>query len=255
MSWELPSPKKMQHATWYIQHWTNSERAEVSADGSVLKSTCVPKKQGMESGSGFFARPAPHLPALQASLSYEVYIPDNFTWVRGGKFGFGLGIGKKDADQVASGGDWMQDAGSLRTMWRDDGQVIAYVYLPLEGKSRDAVLRAQTDAVQRASEGSIGKDTGMNVWFKIPEQQQLKLEKGAWNTVALKVQLNTPGQTDGILSLTVNGKTKTLNSIKFRKSRDIVLNGVLFHTFFGGSTLEWACKTPQTLSFRNVVVS
>lgn len=250
----VPSPNFSHKNPWNIQHWTNPERSDVSSDGQVLDVICMPKKQGMDSGTGFFAQPPP-FPCSQIRVSYEIFVPEDFTWVNGGKFGFGLGLGRKNAKEIASGGDWKEDAGSLRTMWRADGQVIGYVYLPLEGKSRDGVIRAQTSAVEKACDGSVGKDTGMNVWFKIPEKEQLRLKKGKWNSVTLQAKLNAPGKADGVLSLTVNDKTQAVDAFKFRQSDDIVFNGMVFHTFFGGSTLEWACKTPQTLKFRKVSVS
>lgn len=243
----LPVPSK-DDPTWRIKRWSNPERAKVVAGTpKSLQVTCKPREQGMESGSGFFAVPK-GFPCSAATITYEVFVPEDFTWVKGGKFGFGFGLGNEL--ETASGGDWKQDCGSVRTMWRDKGQTIAYLYLPLEGRSRDKVIRSQSKAVQEACDGSVGKDTGINVWYK--EEKVLKLKKGEWNSVTVQVKLNTPGASDGVLALTVNGETRTLKDMRFREKKNILLNGVLFHTFFGGSTLEWACDSPQTLLFRNV---
>jgi hypothetical protein len=56
-----------------------------------------------------------------------------------------------------------------------------------------------------------------------------------------------------VLRLTVNGETRELKDVVYRKKNDdIKFNGILFQTFFGGSTMDWACKTPEKASFRNV---
>lgn len=249
----LPSPTILGKSPWFIRHWTNAERSRVV--GNELQITCQPRKQGMNSGSGFFAIPT-SFPRTSATISYELFIPKDFAWVKGGKIGFGFGIGSDGSAEIASGGDWKDDCGSVRCMWREDGQFIGYLYLPLEGKSRASVIKNQSLGVQKASLGSLEKDTGMEVWFKkVPPNDMLRLKKGVWNNISMHVALNDPGERNGVISLTVNGLTKRLDDIVYRKDRNIKLNGVLSHTFFGGSTLEWACKTSQTVSYRNVVLT
>lgn len=249
----IPSPKQLGKSPWYIRHWSNADRSRVV--GNELHITCAPNKQGMDSGSGFFAIPS-SFPRTSATIRYEVFVPKDFTWVKGGKIGFGFGLGPEGSVEIASGGDWKDDCGSVRCMWREDGQFIGYLYLPLEGTTRASVIKKQSPDVRDASLGSLEKDTGMEVWFKdIPKKEMLRLKKGVWNTISLHVTLNSPKKQDGVLSLTVNGVTKTLDDITYRTNTKIKLNGVVSHTFFGGSTLEWACKTPQTVSYRNIVLT
>ena len=242
----MPSPSRLRVAPWNIRHWTNNERAALE-DGKELRVTCAPRAQGMDSGTGFFATPA-GFPANAVTLSYEVFFPDDFTWVKGGKIGFGIGIG--DGLEIASGGDWKKTAGSIRTMWREDGQAIGYMYLPLEGAKRDNVIRAQSVAFEKAAINATGKGTGIDMWFK-KEENPLQFRKG-WNTVEIKAVLNAPGKADGTYVLTVNGAQKSLTDVIYRKSPDIRFNGIMMATFFGGSTLDWACKTPQKITFRNL---
>lgn len=246
----LPSPSRLRVAPWTVRRWTNGERCKLAKGGTELSVKCAPHAQGTDSGTGMFATPI-GFPAGEVTVSYEVFFPDDFTWVKGGKVGFGIGIG--DGLETASGGDWKKTAGSIRTMWRDDGQAIGYLYIPLEGAKRDDVIRAQSVAFEKAARNATGKGTGIDMWHK-DEPKPLQFKKGAWNTVTISAKLNAPGKANGKYALTVNGATKSLDDVVFRKSADIRFNGVMMSTFFGGSTLEWACKTPQTITFKNLIV-
>lgn len=245
---DLPHPGLVKkQSAWDLRGWTNDDRSRV-VDGS-LQVTCVPRRHGMQSGSGFFSQSQRMFPCDEATVSYEVFFPDSFTWVKGGKVGFGFGLG--DGDEYASGADWENRCGSVRTMWREGGQAIGYLYLPKEGLSRDGVIRAQSKAFQASCEGSLGKPAGIDVFFK--NRAGLSFTKG-WNSVSVHVKLNAPGKNDGVYRLTVNGVTRELTDVKYRNNGSIHINGVIFSTFFGGSSGEWACTTPQRISFRRVQV-
>lgn len=245
----LPDPGTLKIAPWWIRGWTNDERAAL--DDDVLTTTMIPRTVGMDSGTGFFASPEDLFPATAARVSYEVFFDKDYTWVKGGKLGFGLGIG--DALKTATGGDWAQRAGSVRVMWREDGQAIGYMYLPLENRGRDTVIRTQSLDFLKATKGSIGERTGIKLFHK-DDGARLQFKKNAWNTVEWDLRMNDVGKKNGKLSLTINGVTRRLDGVVFRKSGDIRFNGVIFHSFFGGSTLDWACKTQQHLAFRKIKI-
>lgn len=246
----LPNPTKLKSGPWFLARWTNPERASVSGDQLTIrhKTGCV----GMESGSGFRARPFSKVPSDHVLLSYEVYFPEEFKWVKGGKMA-GLSIGVGDVD--ASGGDWKDDGGSFRVMWREDGQAIAYVYLPMQickhgrKKDRDGTLDIQGKEFQEAATGTAGKHAGLDLWFK--SGNPLHLKKGAWNTISVEVRLNTVGKANGFLGLTVNGEKRTLDSVLYRTDPDVHVNWVLFASFFGGSTDDWEAKKEEKISYRN----
>ncbi len=246
----LPNPNKLKIAPWYIARWTNPERASMTKEELTVhhKTGCV----GMASGSGFRARPFSKLPADHAVLKYEVFFPEEFKWVKGGKLpGLSFGVGDVDA----SGGDWKDDGGSFRVMFREDGQAIAYVYLPLQTcakgkkKQRDGTLDVQGSDFKRAAEGTDGKHAGLDLWFKHGERLQLK--KGAWNTICVEVRLNTVGKANGCLGLTVNGEKRTLDSVVYRTDPDVHVNWVLFASFFGGSTDDWEATKQEKIGYRN----
>ncbi len=251
----LPHPEKLKVAPWHIARWTNPERASVSPSGGLTirhQTGCV----GMASGSGFRARPFSKLPSDHVLLTYEVFFPDDFKWVKGGKLP-GISIGAGDVD--ASGGDWKEDGGSFRVMFREDGQAIAYVYLPLQiceqGKRqhRDGTLEVQGQKFLQAADGALGKHAGIDLWFK--HGTPLQLKKGKWNSISVEARMNTVGKKDGFLRLVVNGEERTLDSVMYRTDPKVHINWILFASFFGGSTDEWEAKKQEKISYKNFSVS
>jgi len=243
----IPSPKELKEQPWFIKNWSNRDRATFSPE--ALHLTCIPGKVGMEGGTGFRALPLLKFPTNHLVYEYEVFFPEDFNFVKGGKLpGMGLGSGTESA----TGGDWKKDAGSVRIMWRERGQAIVYVYFPLQISkkgTRDGTITVQNAAFEKAADGSLGKHAGIDVFFK--HRAGLKFKKGEWNTVRLDVKLNTPGKRDGVLSTTINGETRSVDGVIFRNDPELAINMVLSQTFFGGSTKEWAAKKTETISFRN----
>lgn len=246
----IPSPKESCEKPWYIRGWSNPERATMTTEG--LSMTCVPKKLGMDSGCGFRAKPFLKFPTESIAFAYEVYFPTTFDFVKGGKLpGVGFGIG----DETATGGDWDKDAGSMRIMWREHGQAIGYLYLPLniaKNKTRDGTITAQNAEFRKAADGALGKHAGIDLFFK--QCTGLQFKKGAWNTVRMQVKLNDPKKADGVLDVEVNGIKRRIDGVVFRNDDDIKINEILFHVFFGGSTREWQAKKKETLRFRKCSV-
>ena len=231
----IPKPPRKDDKDWNIRSWVNPERA--NASGDVLKVTYPAKGIGMDAGCGFYAEPFGRFPHDAGTLTYEVFVPADFEFVKGGKLpGLSVGAG----DQCATGGDWKDLAGSVRLMWREGGEIIGYVYLPLESKSRDAVIKAQSAAFRSVADvkGKYGIDVGHG--------KGLAIVRGKWNEISVSVDLNS-----GTLVVVVNGKTLRVDGMIYRRSKSIGINAVLFSTFFGGSTDDWAPSKTQTLSFRN----
>lgn len=247
----LPSPKELKEKAWYISNWTNDQRAKVTTD--CLEMTCTPGKVGMDSGSGFHARPFLKFPTEHVVFEYEVFFPETFDFVKGGKLpGVGIGSG----DSAATGGDWEPDAGSVRIMWKEHGQGIGYVYLPTHiarNKKRDGTINVQNEAFKEAATGSLGKRTGIDLFFK--KCTGLQFKKGTWNMIRLEVKLNSVDKADGMLEITVNGVKRRVDGIVFRHNDDVKLNFALCQVFFGGSTLDWSAKKKETIGFRDFRVA
>lgn len=236
MALPIPDPDTKRLPPWNVDKWVNQERAKKTADGLVV--TYPRGKRGMEAGCGFYARPFNAFPCDAATFSYRVYFPADFGWVKGGKLpGLSLGSG----DLCASGGDWKKDAGSFRLMWREGGVCIGYLYLPVNITSKntkEAAFRAQSGSFK--SVAIPGDGYGIDLW-KDPSHG-LAFKKGAWNTVRMTVVLNAPSSENGSITLTINGVTKTVTGVVFRRSSAVGINAVLFSTFFGGNSSDWEPK-------------
>lgn len=246
----LPSPNERKQKDWWIKNWTNEERSQMTAES--LKMTCAPGSWGMDSGTGFHALPFLGFPNEHMAYEYAVFFEDDFEWVKGGKLP-GIAFGR--GDETASGGEWKRDAGSMRVMWRERGQAIGYLYLPTEiaknGK-RDGTILAQSNDFKEAADRALGKPAGIDLFFH--KRAGLRLKRGAWNTIRIEVKLNDPGKRNGLLRLTVNGQTRDLDDVVYRKSADIKINMVLTQVFFGGGSREWCAKKKETVSLKDFKV-
>jgi hypothetical protein len=158
-------------------------------------------------------------------------------------------------DPGAAGGKWLSKGGSVRLMWRTDKggnnpYFIAYLYIPTEvGGSQQAAVAKQNIADAHQSGGGR---TGLDLWQrKKNATSKFPITKGAWNDVALTVGLNALGQSDGSITLQVNGASQTYNNMTWRTS-DLKLNGLMIASWFGGSDQrKYGSPKDETASFRN----
>jgi hypothetical protein len=150
-------------------------------------------------------------------LTYQVRFPPGFDFVKGGKLP-GLYGGTEN-----SGGDIPDGTNgfSTRYMWRTDGAGEVYAYLP-------------------ASENK-GTSLGRGCWTFPP---------GDWTTVRQRVQLNTPGEDDGRISVW-QGDRLVLDrgGLEFRTTPELRIDGLFFSTFFGGDDSSWASPVDQHVDF------
>lgn len=215
----LPSSGK-EKAPWYLDY---SRFDSTSFSGGAMTVTYQANKYGGGSGASFRARPFKMYPSDAGGMGCSIFVPADFDFVKSGKLGPGLCIGT-DIGKCATGGNYMENAGSARVSFTDKGEAVAYVYVP-----------EQTD--------SKHGDTGDHLLTSAP------LRKGAWNEVGIGVSLGAPGAT-GSVELYVNGKTYS-KPVKWRTSASVKISGVLFATFFGGSDGSYAPKKTQKMSYKN----
>lgn len=242
----MPIPEMKQGGPWSIIGINNPQR--ISSDANGVKITYATNAQGMDSGAAFKATP-PGLPARTATLSYSVFFPPGFDWVKGGKLpGLCIGANAKDC---STGGNWTASGGSFRIMFRAKGQAIGYAYFPLKGGNEGAynAQGAEYKAVADASKGN----TGHGIWSK--KQKAFQLNAGAWNSVSMTVVLNTPGQADGSVSVAVNGVTRTINGMRWRDAATSRISNVDFVSFFGGGDLSWATPKVTYTLYKNLKFS
>jgi hypothetical protein len=228
---------KAWNVTW------DSKKGNWTSDATKIR--CTYPKGGFGAGSGthFRAEPA-GFPASDVTVSYDVFFSKTFDFVKGGKLpGVWGGL------PGSGGGQWNDDGWSARVMFRDDGKVVAYVYMCTDQGTYDgekcALVRNQGpgfDAIAHHTNGA-----GIDLW----RQTNLKMNAGAWNSVSLRVKINDPGKSNGLIALTVNGITKSFDKICWSK-RPKKASGIVFSSWFGGGSKDYAPSKTQTADFRNI---
>lgn len=131
--------------------------------------------------------------ANNITLSYSVYFPPTFDFVKGGKL-----PGLYGGHEKCSGGDDGLGCFSTRLMWRAGGKGELYLYAPknLQPASLcETPPRSICDSVYGLS---IGRGS-------------FTFKRGGWTHVSQTVWLNTPGLADGGFVLEIsNGELKSL---------------------------------------------
>jgi hypothetical protein len=187
-----------------------------------------------EGGLQFDSHPLPD--SLRMRLSYSLYVPAGFDWVRGGKLpGLFGGRSLSGGDNEGLGVDGM----SIRLHWRSGGEIHAYGYIPSNNDPRFCRLPG-IDCNEAYGVGIL-----RNTFWLIP---------GQWNTIVLEATMNDIGENNGIVTMQVNGKSGSFGTAVFRLSSDLLFSGVFFSTFFGGHDESWAPPVDQELGFRDFVL-
>ena len=200
-----------------------------SDDGSGYLSIAYPKgsvapsvKSRPTGGLGFYARGQLTKGTDAACLRYLVRFPKDFDFRNGGKLP-GLFGGAKPP----SGGDRPKgDEGfTVRLMWRAGGKGEIYLYAP--------------NMVPDSAHGGMQLGTGA---FRFP--------RGRWVEVEVETILNSPGESDGLIHLWIDGRPAIfVGGVKFRKSGRVPVGGLMFSTFFGGDTARFAAVKAEHADF------
>lgn len=182
-------------------------------------------------GVNFRANPSNIFPKDEVTLSYDVYFPQNFPWVKGGKIGPGVCLGVQEGD-CTGGGNRAADKGSIRVMWRPDGICSMYVYFP-----------TTTDEYQGPVTSSLVEKPYLPFNELFLKQKTLKFNTGAWNSVKMTVRLNDIDQRvkkNGVLALEINGKTERVEDTVLRTSTDVRIQSMFFASWFGGGDASFS---------------
>ena len=165
-------------------------------------------KYAPRGGAGYMWIPGLPKGTSRACLTYSVWFPKNYDFVKGGKLpGLFGGMGPSGGKKVTG-----KNGFSTRFMWRRDGDGEVYGYI-------------------------IGND-----------QRGISIDRGAWRFVpgkwtrlAQEVILNTPGKTDGRVRVWVDGRLVIdKGGLSYRTTPDLQIRGVMAHVFFGGKKPSWA---------------
>ncbi|HEY0712668.1 MAG TPA: hypothetical protein VGF45_08345, partial [Polyangia bacterium] len=148
----------------------------------------------------------------------------NFDWSLGGKIP-GLAGGDAPSGCVQTTGNGF----SARMMWREQGKLIGYIY------DNDQANRCGTAI------GASNYSFTANKFFAIKE----------------RVKLNTGTTNNGIMQVWIDGQ-QVINRSNFafmNEAPDRRIDEVMFQSFYGGSTTDWAPSRDTTISFSDVFVT
>jgi hypothetical protein len=150
-------------------------------------------------------------PAEEYYLSYRVRFQEGFDFRRGGKLpGLASGDGKySNGLHPVNGDGW-----TARMMWLEEGRLIPYIYY-----------------VGMPKESHWGDSWPINT----------SLKPGVWYTLTQRIRLNSPGKSNGIYTIWVNGKKVTQRTdMLWRYGNKGQIDSFIFSTFHGGNTPDWA---------------
>jgi hypothetical protein len=178
--------------------------------------------------AGQIGGPSGHTPRLKVEpgkeylLEYSVRFDSGWDFSRGGKLP-GLAGATAPTGCVTTNGDGF----SARLMWRQQGRLIGYMY-----------------DIDKSEECGTPLNTSFD--FKINQ----------WHKVKQRVKLNTARNRDGEVQIWVDGmeQVNTKRPLMI-EAPDRRIDVVLFHSFFGGSTTDWAPSHDVTISFSEIYVT
>lgn len=187
-------------------------------EGSVNPANSPPLPLG---GAGFelyFAASA----ALSLALTYQVQFQADFAFNKGGKLP-GLFGGSAPRGCIPDGDDGF----SARLMWRAGGAGELYLYAP----GGDTVC---------------GQSIGRGSWTFVP---------GVLYTITEQITMNDIGNNNGSIQVFINGtQVVDAENLVLRNTDAVLVDGLLFSTFFGGSDSTWASPQDQWAIFQSFSV-
>ena len=209
-------------SSWNIRHSNLAEMRDIVNDpkGGPDKVLRVKYSAGSywtspsKGGTQFYIYPLENIVTGHVSFEFEVLFPSNFDFVKGGKLP-GLFGGRPGC----SGGDSALDCFSGRFMWGPSSSGYCYLYIPknVAHLPEFCQLTGFPKCDQQYGFGLAGRAN----YFP----------KDKWNKIKETIKLNTPGQANGRLTISVNGnQIFDYDKIIFRTTNSISINGIMFET-------------------------
>ncbi|MBX5461140.1 MAG: hypothetical protein IRZ28_08620, partial [Steroidobacteraceae bacterium] len=143
---------------------------------------------------------------------------------------------------VFAGSDWRQAA--IGHLWEDGPDSLGMGLDPVSGVKGSTVVTTKYNDFSNLT--WLGKANG-------PFQMYGTANRGKWTCIEVRMKLNTPGQSDGVMSFSVNGTPQaTASNLNFRGSyTGYGINAILLESFIGSS----GAPQNQARYFDNFVVS
>lgn len=167
-------------------------------------------------------------------LRYYVKFEEGFDFNQGGKLpglmGGGDSWNRSGGRQPDGTNGW-----TLRFMWRNQGKLVVYAYVPKSGN------------------GKWGNDKwGQDI------SCDFKAEQGKWHCIEQYVNVGTPGNDDGILKVWIDGKERlNIEDMRFWivENEYGPVGGICFSTFHGGNSADWAPRVDSYAQFDGFVAA
>ena len=123
-----------------------------------------------------------------------------------------------------------------------------YAYLPIDANKNTCDTKKYP--LNNCRDAEYGASLGRTAF---------KFQTGAWNRLALHVQVNEIGKTNGLVQVYHNDKKVIdIKGMTFRTNvaaNSLLVTDLLFSTFFGGATVPYAAPIDTFVLFRNVNMS
>ncbi|KAL4522807.1 hypothetical protein Ndes2526B_g00860 [Nannochloris sp. 'desiccata'] len=207
-------------------------------------------------GTLFFAYPYKAIPTSgdnplskqSATFEYEVYFPNDFDFVKGGKLP-GMAGGAKNGRGCGGGVD-PDSCFSYRIMWRADGHGEAYVYAKEGEQGPDFCTKFPSCRLKKFP--CTLCDYAHGVSFG---RGSFKFQRGVWQQIRMTITLNDPDNNNGYLGLEYNGNlVASYDQMKWRTSEAMNIEGVEVSSWFGGSDATWSPPKDTHILLRNLKV-
>jgi hypothetical protein len=211
----VPMGMRLSLADALAAKWTQA-RETITEEGGMKVFTGTFEANKFGGPQGHTPR-LPLKPGHEYLFEYKIRFNADFPFTRGGKIP-GLAGGNAPTGCV----DTDANGFSARMMWRQNGQLIGYLY-----------------------DQDQGGDCGNNI------TTTFDFKPGQWYALKERVRLNTGRNHDGILQIWVDDRLliDRKNMEYMVEAPGNLINVVLFHSFFGGSTQDWAPARQCSISF------
>jgi hypothetical protein len=165
---------------------------------------------------------------------YYVKFEEGFDFNKGGKLpglmGGGDSWGRSGGNQPDGTNGW-----TLRFMWRSEGKLVIYAYVP------------------KSENGKWGNDRwGQDI------DCDFKTEPGVWHCIEQYVNVGTPGKDDGKLKVWIDGVERlNIDDMRFWNVENDFgpVGGIFFSTFHGGNSADWAPRNDSFAQFDGIVAA
>eukprot|EP00121_Abeoforma_whisleri_P016594 Awhi_evm1s15219 len=207
---------------------------------------------GVQNGAQFYTD-LNDMSSNEAVLTYYMRFSKDFDFKKGGKIpGLHGGSMECSGGRKATG----TNCWSARLMWRAEGNIETYFYTPIANATDNFCQNCG-----RLSGGYKLYNTCSEIvestksYCSFAKTTTYKLVPDKWIYVEQRVKLNTPGKTNGVYQLKVDGVQRGYSDeVVYRTTSDLGIGGLFFSTFFGGATQDWAPSKDQQIYFKKFKV-